>query len=325
MKLATTPTRTDNMVNGAAFAFFGTKRKIKPCVPLHAFPGLSEALGGGFFWGDSTMVAGINAGGKSVLMMQFADAFVQQGYRTVLFTTERRPDELFMRCVSNRLGVDLRRLNDTSKNIQNEEIELDYIPDWVWSNPSMSAEMEVIQRQYGDNLLFMDWSKGENLSIPSNFDPTMEQIERTGWNPQVVLFDWIGGGLDIVKEKDKLRMYYAQAADHLINHGKRKNRSMIMAAQLDKNVVLPGKNYVDMSMLSECKTMTNNLTNFIGITTLRDSKAHEGEGAHTVMHRRQNLCVAKATRGKTGMIIPVNADFQYQRFTEIKKGLTQPT
>ncbi len=54
---------------------------------------------------------------------------------------------------------------------------------------------------------------------------------------------------------------------------------MIMSAQLDKSVVLPKKTYVDMSMLSECKTMTNNLTNFIGITSLRDNKAHDDEGA----------------------------------------------
>ena len=102
----------------------------------------------------------------------------------------------------------------------------------------------------------------------------------------------------------------------MINHGKRHQRIMIMAAQLDKTLVTPKKSYVDMSMLSECKTMTNNLTNFIGITALHDS-GQVSNGVHSIMHRRQNLCVSKATRGLTGMIVPVDADFQFQRFEEV--------
>jgi len=248
--------------------------------------------------------------------MQLADAFAAAGYRTVVFTTERRPDELFMRCVSNRLSVDLRRLTGTDKQLANVEAEVDYIPDFVWNNPAMKKQMENIFSQYENNLLFVDWSKGENLSIPTNFDSTMEQIEHTGWIPQIVLFDWVGGGLDNIEKRENLRHYYQQAADCLINHGKRHERIMIMAAQLDKTLVTPKKSYVDMSMLSECKTMTNNLTNFIGITALRDS-GQLSNGVHSVMLRRQNLCVSKATRGLTGMNVPVDAEFQFQRFVEI--------
>ena len=314
LQSATLPVRNDHLVNGSSFVH-GT-RKVMPYVALDQFPRLTKAIGGGFHWGDSTMIAGINASGKTILMMQLADAFAAAGYRTVVFTTERRPDELFMRCVSNRLSVDLRRLTGTDKQLANVEAEVDYIPDFVWNNPAMKKQMENIFSQYENNLLFVDWSKGENLSIPTNFDSTMEQIEHTGWIPQIVLFDWVGGGLDNIEKRENLRHYYQQAADCLINHGKRHERIMIMAAQLDKTLVTPKKSYVDMSMLSECKTMTNNLTNFIGITALRDS-GQLSNGVHSVMLRRQNLCVSKATRGLTGMNVPVDAEFQFQRFVEI--------
>ena len=320
LETATLPVRNDNIINGASFVY--GKRRIAPFVALPNFPQLSTAIGGGFYWGDATMIAGINAGGKTILMMQLADAFATAGYRTVVVTTERRPDELFMRCVSNRLQVDLRRLSGMDKMLPNVEAEIDYIPEFVWNNPGMKSQMENIFSEYENNLLFIDWSKGENLSIPTNFDSTMEQVERQGWIPQIVLFDWVGGGLDNIVKKENLRHYYQEAADCLINHGKRHKRIMIMAAQLDKNAVGPKKSYVDMSMLSECKTMTNNLTNCINITALRDNNAHAGDSVHSVMQPRQNLCVAKATRGLTGTIVPVRADFQFQQFNEIKPGLT---
>jgi len=120
-------------------------------------------------------------------------------------------------------------------------------------------------------------------------------------------------------QKDHLRLYYQEAADHLINHGKSTNRIMIMMAQLDKNLVKPSTKFVTMSMLSECKTMTNNLTNWIGITNLCDASPIPGKSSRQLY---QNLCVDKATHGVTG-IVPVEAAFKFQRFVEKTRQLAQ--
>jgi hypothetical protein len=141
----------------------------------------------------------------------------------------------------------------------------------------------------------------------------MQQIEATGWIPQVVLFDWIGGGLDAMVNKDWLRLYYQDAADLLINHGKRTKRIMLMAAQLDKSQVTGNTPRVTMAMLSECKTMTNNLTNFLGLTTLRDKTPQDDSSSIKI---RQYICVDKATRGITGTCVPVALAFKFQRITE---------
>lgn len=307
--------RTNTMVNGASF-IRGTRR-ILPVVNLdNAFPTLCKLMGGGFYWGDSTMIAGINASGKTVIACQLADAFAELGYNTVYITTERRPDELFIRSVSNRLSVELSKLTANEGLRSNEEIEVNYIPDFVWRDAKMTSELLHMEQVYNQNLLYIDWSKGQGNSIKTHFDPLMQQIEATGWIPQVVIFDWIGGGLDAMQNKDWLRLYYQDAADHLINHGKKTKRIMIMFAQLDKGQVKGSVSQVTMSMLSECKTMTNNLTNWIGLTSLRDRDTRAGQ---SVIRRNQNLCLDKATRGITGSIVPVEMVFQFQRVAEAKE------
>jgi archaellum biogenesis ATPase FlaH len=306
---AITPVKNDYFVNGANFLF--GKRKIRPSVPITAFPNLSRALGGGLFWGEATMVAGINAGGKTIVTMQLARDFAYQSINTVVFTTERKPEELFVRSVSELLNVDIGRLMTVPATV-NQEVEINYIPDWVWSHPGDAARLERMYDVYSQHLLFIDWSKGQGATISESFEQVMQQIEQTGWMPQIVIFDWIGGGLDVIENKDWLRMYYQSAADCLINHSKRTNRHVIMTAQLNKEKVKPSTNFVDMSMLSECLTMTNNLTNFIGITAKRDQNLKPG--AATVQ-KFQNLCAAKATHGPGG-IIPVEAQFNVQRFME---------
>lgn len=313
MKQAIIPVNNTDFANAANFVR-GRRLKL-PCVPS-GMDALDTAIGGGFYWGDSSMIAAINGGGKTILIMQLAKWFAIQGFRTAVFTTERRPDELFIRTISDHLSIELTRLSNADSVVQPGE-EISYIPDWIWQDPRLSAALLDLEETYMSRLLFVDWSRGQNYNVASHFDATIQQMERVGWSPQIILFDWIGGGLESQKDKDFLRLYYQDAADHLINHGKRTGRIMIMAAQLDKAKVKSSTPYVEMSMLSECKTMTNNLTNFIGITSMRDSRTLELKPR---LQRRQNLCVDKSTRGQGGSI-PVEAVFQFQRFIVQQKSM----
>lgn len=262
-----------------------------------------------FLLGDFTVTH------NTVLITQLADVFVEAGYNVMVVTTERRPDELFMRSVSNRLGVDIGKLTATDNMAANEEAEVAYIPDFIWRDPAMASAMERMDVAYKQRLCYVDWSKGQGNNIKTHFESAVKQVEALGWIPQVTLFDWIGGGLDSLENKDWLRLYYQDAADHLINYNKRSNRIMLMAAQLDKSKVGPKTAYVDASMLSECKGMANNLTNFIGLTALRDGDLKGN--SKTVINRYQQLCVGKATRGVTGTSIKVETCFQFQRIAEL--------
>ena len=308
-------TRSDLVINGASFVH--GSRMVMPCAALNCFPLLTKALGGGFYWGEATMIAGVNASGKSILAMQMADDFATTGYRTVVFTTERRPDELFMRCVSNRLEINLKQLTDTTGDTNPVAATIQpLIPDWVWQNPVWAKELLKMDQIYRDNLLFIDWAQGQGEHVTGHFDTTMKRIGRSGWIPQIVIFDWIGGGLDAIQNFDRIRHCYQAAADHLINYAKRTGCIVIMCAQLDKAKVTGRTQYVDTGMLAESKGMTNGLANFIGITSMME-KGRPGEFCKSVVLKDQNLCLAKTMHERSGQIVRVRTTFEFQRFEEI--------
>lgn len=284
-------------------------------VPLRYMPKLNAAMGGGFYFGDATMVAGINASGKTVLAMQMADDFATQGYRTLVFTTERQPSELFLRCVSNRLNINMTRLIGVEPyDNQLEATSQGYIPAWVYQNEVYQNDLLKLENSYGANLRFKDWSHGRGHNIVEHFDVTMKQIETDGWVPQIIIYDWLGGGFDYAQNANQIPRLFQAAAEHLINYARQTNRIVIMCAQLNKEVVTGRTDYVDMNMVAECKGMTNGLANFIGITSL--SSVTKGEYSGSVHLDRQKLCLAKAKHGISGVSVPVKTVFQYQRFEE---------
>ena len=283
-------------------------------VPLRCLPQLGAAMGGGFYWGDASMFAGINAAGKSILAMQLADDFATQGYRTVVFTTQLPPEELFLRCVSNRLSSNITKLTggEPGENPL-EEVSQSIIPDWVWQNPVWKDELLKLEGIYNDNLQIIDWSKAEGYNIAEHFDKCMTDIEATGWVPQIIIFDWLGDDIDILRNIKHIQRSYQEAADQLVNYARQTNRLVIMFAQLDKAKVTGRTRLVDRSMVAECKGITKDLANFIGITALLDANRIE-DGSGSVRSDRQFLCLT--TRYGKPKSLPVKAVFQYQRFEE---------
>ena len=306
--------RTDRIIKGGTFV--RGKRLVMPSVHLNSFPKLMTAIGGGFFWGDSTLIAANNAGGKTLLAMQMADEFISMGYRVAVFTTERRPDELFVRSACNRMDVNIARM--TKMHVANplEPTEQAYLPEWIFKDPKLSGVADAMETEYNQFMRYIDWSRGEGMNAIGNFEPEMAALERSGFDPHVVVFDWIGGGIDATKDSDKLRHLYSGTAEVLISHGKRTNRIMISMAQLDKNKATGHTKFITQSMIAESKAMLNNQTNFIGLTMLLDSKPGDDTSA---VQRKQNMCLAKSTRGLTGQMIPIELQFEYQRVKEINR------
>jgi hypothetical protein len=308
-KTATAATTEENYYN--AGNIIHGRRIISSCIPIPGFNKLNQAIGGGLYRGEGTMVAGCNGGGKTILCMQIAKGLALAGCNTMVYTTERRPHELLLRTIADELSIDITRLNTPGNLDRTIEHDLAYVPDDLWNNPTLATKLNSLYEVYNQHLLIVDWSKGQGYSVKSHLEADVANVERKGWVPAVILFDWIGGGIDALAQKDQLRLYYQEAADGLINHAKRTNKHVIAFAQFDK-VKAENKDFVEMNMLSECKTMTNNQTNFIGITSLVDKNPREGQ---PLRRTKQFLCVSKSTHGPGGKI-QVDAMFHFQRVKE---------
>lgn len=288
---------------------------------------VNRVTGGGLHPRTTTLVAGINGGGKTILAMQWAKFFATSGANVVVFTTEQPPEQLMVRALCNHLQVDFSTFTNAGLDSdmplterRNVQVESSIIPPDLWEKKQ--NEISDFYYQVYSRLFFVDWS-GTSMAIHRDFDAEMSRIEETGWNPDAVVFDWIGGGLASVRGGNgevplEVRHLYKEGIETIINHGKRSNRVMIAMAQLNKTLVGPKKKAVVMSDLAECKNMTDNVTNFVGISALRqnDSTSQSSDARPTVQ-LKQFLNLDKARMGPGGLV-PVEAVFRLQCF----KGLT---
>ncbi len=286
---------------------------------LSDLPDLDTALGGGFRRGTGSLIAGINGGGKTILMCQLAKAFALNNNRVALFTTEQPPHVMVTRMVAAHLNVKIDEFwnrPELKALPQGQSADLSMLPDWVWTDPRTSENLHRLEETITNNILFVDWAQGQGYSIEKHLDSEVEKMLALGWNPDAILFDWIGGGLEKVADKSQLRHTYQAGIDHLINsQAKQHDRVVIAAAQLDKNQVKPETGYVEMRMLSECKGMTNLVSNFIGLTALRGKNENEKR-----LKTTQFMTVDKSTGGPGGNV-QVEQRFEFQKFIGIKRHL----
>jgi hypothetical protein len=284
---------------------------------------LNAVLGGGFRLGDTTCVCGTTGGGKTVLAMQLATWFARNKLNTVIITTEQPPEQLIVRAVSNYIDysfaefLNRRDVGDANGNLD-EILTIKNIPEFLWTDPTYGPRMHAFYDLMMNHLFIIDWSKGQGNSISGNLDNDINALALLGWDPRVVLVDWIGGGLAAETNQKDLRLIYKEAAEAIIRHGKQHKRCMFFFAQADKNLAKETTKAVTVKMLAECKSMADNASTFVGISALRE--AEQLQGTKVRLMRRQYLNVDKSRHG-TGGLVAVEQCFNVQRFQNFRNNL----
>ncbi len=285
-------------------------------LTVPSLPELNDMLKGGFAPGETTVIGGISGGAKTLFAMQATLDFARSGRNVVVLTTEQKPAALVQRMVSNHFNLDYsvfkRRIEKALKESPVDEVGLRYLPEACYDTPEKYDLAIAFQEMIDRHVRFIDWS-GTGMSLVKNFDAAIEQVTMSnpGWEPEVIIVDWVGGGLDhSVGRNDQLRHFYRDAGETIINHGKRTNRVMFIMAQLNKTLVKCSTSFITQDMLAECKSLIDNATNFMGITALRSSKP---EADNFNLQPNQYFCFPKIRDGETGRI-KVTTEFHYQRF-----------
>lgn len=289
---------------------------------------LDWALGGGPGFGETLLVAGSNGSGKTVLANQLALEWAKQGFRVRMFTTEQIPADLVQRLVSNHLQIKFDQfVNRTDVPVNGAELagyDLDVIPQWIREHPDLGPRLATMEAADGifSRITFVDWARGENISVTGDFEKQMETLDLTEGPADAVIFDWIGSALDKGRDPDQLRHTYKEAIECLISHGKAKGRLMVAMAQVDKKMSAKQK-YIKMIHLAECKAMTDNISSFVGVSSL-DTEEKDSEGElMSVPQRVQYLNVDKARKGPKGGVAVIRK-FEFQRFGDIDTKAKEP-
>ena len=216
---------TSNLVN-ARDVLYGQRTLKRPVST--GIEALDQALGGGVMAPGTAMFAAATGGGKTTLAAQLLVEFARRRQRTVHVTTEEPPDMLILRMVSNICSINLKDLT-VPKEIQFDETDaavLSIVPDWVWKDRGHHEKLVQLGEMLQNYIYIIDWSKGQNFSIIKHLDDEMEKITATGWEPNILQVDWVGGAVTAVNnysgdDRNKIHEQYQAATDHVVNHCKR--------------------------------------------------------------------------------------------------------
>ena len=289
------------------------ERLIKRPVMTGIHP-LDEALGGGLHAPECVMIAAAMGAGKTALAAQLEVAFARTEQRALHVTTEEPPEMLILRMIANVCNVDFRELRRGTKIVFDAEDKavIKNVPEWVWKDKARYNQLVRLGDMLATNIRIIDWSKGQGKSVTKDLTAEVEAIKATGFVPNILLVDWIGGTIcaNSASERDernKINRQYQEAADFVVNCCKQWQMVGIVFAQCDTKMVKSTTKQVTKDMLSECKTMARNYSAFIGMSSLK-SEASEGR-----LDPVQYLNPDKSRYG-TGGLVEVRANLKHQRF-----------
>ena len=300
--------RTSNRVRAMDFGQSMMVQGNDLPVIVSSLSSLNSAIGGGFRKGESTLVAAMTGGGKTVLATQLAFDFAFSDTNVLLVTTEQRPNELTPRILSNYLRIPFSEFQMPGEGT--------VLPKHIMRTPRYMENIAKMTSIMNKNLRFLDWSDGEGKSVEEHLDADLDAIVNDPEDPfavDVVIFDWIGGALSKSTSRE-IREIYLRASTHLHELAKRRDVCVVMFAQLNKSQAERKLTCIS-SMLAECKSMPDQATNAIYISSVRPAPG-EGDFGDSYSDIQQ-FTVDKARKGPGGWF-KVKREFKYQKFLELR-------
>ena len=266
---------------------------------------------GGLVKQEFGLVIAPPSGGKTVCACQLGAALALGGSKVAFITTEQRPKELMPRIVSNFCEIPFNLIKD---GVNRQRI--------LSLGQSQQDKVTNLMKAISTNLSFVDWSKRGHTFVNS-FESMFEMFDDRGFVPDVLICDWLGGGLPEGTKREDVRNILFDASNAMINTCKRRDTSLVVMTQADatlsKNVAK-----IDFSHLADNKMLHRDYTWAVGISCIMEE---EGKGSGVGRGQTAKLKNSPSnnyaseqyfnffkTRKDNALCIPVLRDFGYQRF-----------
>lgn len=277
------------------------------CFPLPSLGEFSIPLGGGLIPGEMGLIITPPNGGKTVLANQIAADIALSRRKVVLVTTEQSADQMYWRQYSNVARIDFKKL------------ARGYEP--ALMNERENTKILKYATRVDPYLRISDWSQNPD-TIENGIEPLVEDYIEEGWKPDVLVFDWLGGGMDETEDDQKLQDHMIRVTKTLRDICSKKHGiSVILFAQASEaqteNVIR-----VRASHAYNCKMLHTFADWGLGISLLRakGQAQTEMEGEDILPQQWFNFF---KSRNAPGSCFKFEREFQYQRFRPVSASVFQ--
>lgn len=275
--------------------------------PLPSLGEFSIPLGGGLIPGEMGLIITPPNGGKTVLANQITVDIALSRRNVVLVTTEQSASQMYWRQYSNVARIDFKKL------------ALGYEPKTL--NERENAKILKYATRVDPYLRISDWSQNPD-TIEGGIEPLVENYIEEGWKPDVLVFDWLGGGMDITEEDQKTQDHMIRVTKTLRDIcSKKYGISVVLFAQASESQT---ENVVRVRAVHayNCKMLHTFADWGLGISLLRAKgpAQTEMEGEDILPQQWFNFF---KSRNAPGSCFKFEREFQYQRFRPVSASVFQ--
>ena len=272
--------------------------EVLESYPLPSLGDFAAPLGGGIVPGELGLIITPPNGGKTVLANQMCADLALSKRRVVLVTTEQSANQMYWRQFSNLGNIDFTRLARGYDPKQFTDKE--------------NARIATYCERVDPYLRIDDWSQNPG-TIETNLEPMFQNYLEDGFQPEVLIFDWLGGGLSQL-QADKMRDHMIAVARTLRTICKSFGAGGVLFAQANAEQT---KNtpHLDGTHADNCKMLHTFADWGCGISTLTDKERGAAGSGKEQIAKRQCFNFFK-TRNATTNYFWYERDFKYQRWRQ---------
>lgn len=273
-------------------------------MPIATLPIMTRVLAGGLKKGETGLVASLPSGGKTIMACQMATGLALNGFTTLVISTEQHAVNLAPRCISLSTNIPFELIADGIKHA----IKTNRLTE---QHKTEIKEFTNLVKPY---LFFENWGlKGTKLT--TGLVGAIDNFIKLHGNLDVVIIDWIGGGIEKPpEEKSKKSEYYDYTMKYICKIMKQKHLAGVVMAQINPKQA-ENVSMITINEVSECKTLDQDVSWALGISRLEVSKTRISNQIQASYRSQQTFNFWK-NRLSPPYHYPVIREFQYQRFAE---------
>lgn len=273
-------------------------------MPIATLPIFTRVLAGGLKKGETGIVASLPSGGKTIMACQIASGLALNGFNVLLISTEQHAVNLVPRCITANTGIPFNLIADGVKHA----IKIGKL------SQTQIQEIKDFTDLMKNHLYFENWGLKGNR-ITTSLESTIDLYVKTHGKLDVVIIDWIGGGIEKPPEdKTKKNEYYDYTMKFICRVMKQKHLAGVVMAQVNPKQA-EDVNLITINELADCKTLDQDASWAMGISRLENPKKRISNQIQASYKTQQTFNFWK-NRLSPPYHYPVIREFGFQRFAE---------